>query len=187
MKRRSTLLFLLLIFLFSIISFAKPITFSAIFNSTTEFTVVPGRHPKAVCFAEYDSEGMVKIGWDSLSIVSTSSFDDFLQVTACGFLEGYVTHTKIWQNFVRRYYFLLLLLLFFPSRLWFVFDTRKKNARTHARTQVNMKYPRTLKPRVEQFLKENEEWIEKQRSGTPTESYWKQIELLGEQVKAMWR
>lgn len=50
-----------------------------------------------------------------------------------------------------------------------------------------MKYPRTLKPQVEKFLHENEEWIEEQRRAAPTDPYWKQIELLDEQVLAMSR
>jgi hypothetical protein len=73
-------------------------------GSGRDFKVVPGRQAGAACWAQYDADGMQAPGWDTLAVVSAAGLPDAVQARACGFLEGYITQRRTWQNFVNMNY-----------------------------------------------------------------------------------
>jgi len=62
------------------------------------FNVVPGVLDVNSSYAYGSfSDDIPKTGWSTLDIKTNKLFDDYLVMEAAGYLEGYITHERIWQ------------------------------------------------------------------------------------------
>ncbi|KYQ90898.1 phospholipase B-like protein [Tieghemostelium lacteum] len=69
----------------------------SIFNVDGQFKITNGIQENAVAIASYQGEQKYN-GWAYLSINTSSSFNDSLQASAAGYLEGYLTYEMIYNS-----------------------------------------------------------------------------------------
>ncbi|KYQ96786.1 phospholipase B [Tieghemostelium lacteum] len=66
------------------------------------FIVKPVKDQTGIAYAAYSND-MNITGWGYLSLTTNKQFPDLLQASAAGYLEGYITQSMIWQNWVNMY------------------------------------------------------------------------------------
>eukprot|EP01132_Coremiostelium_polycephalum_P005003 gene5003-6229_t len=77
-------------------------TYSIVLKNPGGFVVYSGNDTNSIAQAAYTNQ-MMSTGWGYIAITTNPSFEDSIQASAAGYIEGYLSQEMIWQTWLNMY------------------------------------------------------------------------------------